>query len=185
MRKTQQLTLMFALVLVAASISGCDRTDEPTASASGSPTSAAAALPAGLFLTQSPSAEVADVAQVVAEGQDGQSVMVRGLVGGRRDPFVANRAVMLLTDVNTMSCHAAGDTGCPTPWDYCCVPREQLQGKTLSVQVSDTDGQPLRTTLQDAGGLKPFAIVVVQGIVRRHADSGLLAIDASRIHVQP
>lgn len=185
MHKTPPLTLMFALALAAGTVGGCDRGEEPAASLSGSPTSAAAALPAGLFLAQSPSADVVDVAEVVAEGQDGQSVAVRGLIGGRRDPFVANRAVMLLTDVNTTTCHAAGDTGCPTPWDYCCVPREQLQGKTLSVQVSDADGQPLRASLHGVAGLEPSATVVVQGIVRRDGDSGTTALHASGIHVQP
>ncbi|MFA9478140.1 hypothetical protein ACERK3_07495 [Phycisphaerales bacterium AB-hyl4] len=180
MRNPQLLTLVTLTVALSATLalSGCGEANEREAETPASP-----ALPATLFLADAPAGEPQDIAVLAAEAVDGQEVVLQGRIGGRREPFVANRAVMVLTDVNAVTCHAAGDVGCSTPWDYCCVPREQLQGKVASVQVVDETGQPLRTSLQ-AGGLEPLTQVIVQGVARREAGGDALIIDATNIYVE-
>ncbi len=174
-----------ALVMTAGmAMVGCsDRQDAATQTASNATAaSTPATLPASMFLTAAP-ADPQHVAALVADAKDGQEVVVTGRVGGRRDPFVAGRAVMVVTDVSAVTCHAAGDTGCSTPWDYCCVPREQLKGKVASVQVVNEAGQPLETSLKAAGGLQPMKQVVVRGVVSREAGSESLVIHATGIYV--
>jgi hypothetical protein len=52
--------------------------------------------------------------------QDGEQVVLRGWIGGRVDPFVENRALMLLVDESLPLCQES----CKTPWDLCCAPAE-------------------------------------------------------------
>lgn len=168
--------LMLALI-------GCDHR-------AGAPAAApemAAVLPAALFASQPPGESV-ELRQAIVEAKDGEAVIVRAVVGGRREPFVPNRAVMVVADASVTTCCEIPGDNCPTPWDYCCVPREELAGKTASIEVTDDDGQPLRASLNSAGGLAPLKTVVVKGVVRREdaqGGSGTLAIRASQIYVEP
>lgn len=112
--------------------------------------------------------------------QDGEQVVLRGWIGGRVDPFVENRAVMLLVDESLPLCQEA----CKTPWDLCCSPAEKIRANTVTVQVADAAGQPLRAALRGQGGLKPAAKVTVAGTVRREGDAVFL-VTAAQLAVLP
>lgn len=150
---------------------GCGKSGEPTAAV------AESLLPPALFGT------VEGVALGVAEAretaQDGDQLVLRGWIGGRVEPFVENRAIFLLVDDSLPLCQ---DT-CKTPWDLCCSPGEKIRANTVTVQIADEAGQPLRASLRGQGGLSPAAGVVVAGTVRRDGDA-LFLVNAERIAVQ-
>lgn len=112
--------------------------------------------------------------------QDGDQVVLRGWIGGRLDPFVENRAVMLLVDESLPLC----DEGCKTPWDACCFPAEKTRANTVTVQVADATNQPLRVSLRGQGGLEPAVKVAVAGTVHREGDAVFL-VTAERLAVLP
>lgn len=139
-------------------------------------------LPAGLFLTSEP-AGVQDITPVKLDAKAGDKVVLRGRIGGSKSPFVENRAVLLLMDVNVPNCHENHNPGCPTPWDFCCAPREDKLAGSATVQVVGKDGSPLRAPLEGVKSLKPLAEVVVVGEVVRRGEAGDLVVDATGFYV--
>ena len=143
--------------------------------------SPAAGLPEGLLVGEAPKA-ARTVTQVIAEAQDGQEVVVFGRVGGRKEPFVNGRAVMIVIDRAVKSCADEGED-CPQPWDFCCETPEELARKSVAVQVVDSDGRPLKTGLAGAGGLAPLSEVTIAGVLQRSTDGKAVTINARQIHV--
>lgn len=139
-------------------------------------------LPAHLFMSERP-ASVSDIAEVRKTAKVGDRVAVRGRIGGSKSPFVAGRAVFLLMDVNVPNCIENHNPGCPTPWDFCCAPREQRLAGAATVQVVGTNGLPLKAALEGEGGLSPLRQVVVEGNVLQTADG--LVIGATTLYVPP
>lgn len=169
-----------ALVLV-----GCD--DKPattaTPSASGAtPTEASAALPANLRLTAAP-ADAKGVAEIKAAAKDGQRVTLRGVVAGRAEPIAANRAILTLLDSSIKTCDANPGDSCKTPWDACCEPADVLAKNSVTVQVVDSEGRPLKTALTSIEGIKPLAKLTVTGVATLTSD-GVTIVNADGIFVQ-
>ncbi len=140
-------------------------------------------LPANLFMAEAPK-DAMSVAEAKADADASGEVVVRGRIGGRKEPFVDGAAVFLLADASMKACNELHGDGCKTPWDYCCEPRDSLAAKTATVQVVGEDGKPLRVGLEEEGGLEPLATVVVVGEIAKRGDSGVLVINARRIHVE-
>ena len=164
--------------------SGCDsgsKTPPPSAPASG----ATAALPGTLFLKSAP-ANAKDVDELVASAKPGESVVIRGVIGGSEDPFVSHRAIMTIADRKLKSCADMGDKDhCKTPWDYCCEPRESLKVNLASVQVVGADGKVMKTDLKGQGGLDGLRRVVVEGKVAPESGKDSLVINATGVFVEP
>jgi hypothetical protein len=133
-----------------------------------------AVLPPGLFapIDDTP----VGIVDARATAAHGDRVVLRGMVGGRLDPFVAQRAVMILVDEGLPHCSGK------TPWDMCGVHPQTIAAHSVTVEVNDAAGQPLRTSLRGQGGLEPMARVVVSGTVRRESDVTFV-VTADRIHV--
>ena len=189
--RTARMMVATALVLASVPAAGC-RDDKGSRQATTGAaacraccpgTDIAGGLPPGLLLSEPPQG-AAGVAEVMASAEDGLDVTLSGRVGGHRNPFVAGRAVVLLVDPALPSCDSKGDDHCPTPWDYCCEPPDELARNTVTVQVDDPDGRPLRTDLAGLGGLAPLKTVIVQGTVRRNA-AGAATVSARGIYVSP
>lgn len=140
------------------------------------------ALPNGLILTEQP-ADAKELTAALDAASDGDEVTVRGEIGGRVDPFVAGRAVMILVDLSVPDCNAKGDDHCATPWDYCCEPKENLARNSATVQVSNAEGKVLKADLKGAGGIAPGARVVVQGKLAKNGPAR--TIHATGIYVMP
>src|SRR5690606_34806163 len=84
----------------------------------------AADSPAWL-LTSAPDAPV-DVGAAKQSASEGDTIALRGRIGGRSDPMSADSAVFVVMDPAIPSCaDNPGDT-CATPWDYCCEPQEVI-----------------------------------------------------------
>lgn len=176
--------------LVVAASAGCEEQPQtpkaqtaPSAqSAEASPAAAAAELPAGLRLASAP-ADAKGVAEAKAAAKEGDRVVVRGVVGGRADPLAANRAILTLLDPGIKTCDQEPGDSCKTPWDACCEPPESLVKGTVTVQVVDADGRPLKAPLSAVAGVKPLAKLVVSGVVKSSADGHVL-VNADGIFVE-
>ena len=177
-----------AVVIVALAaagmISGCGGESNATkpADAKSAP-AAAATLPAGLFVEEDLPAG-RSVGELKADANATGEVVVHGRIGGRVEPFVNGAAVFLLADANMATCNESHEEACPTPWDYCCEPRDSLMGNVATIQIVDANGKPLRLDLAGQHGLSPLAELTIVGDVAQR-DGGALVINARKIHVKP
>ena len=180
--------ILLAVLLTAAAIStGCD--DKSTATNGTSPQagqesgSAASAqpLPANLQLTAAP-ADAKDVAGVKASVKDGDRVVLQGVVAGRVDPIAENRAILTLLDLAIPTCDKNPADGCKTPWDACCEPADVRAKNSVTVQVVDAAGKPIKASLTAVEGVKPLAKVVVSGTAEVSPD-GVVLVNADGLYV--
>jgi hypothetical protein len=137
---------------------------------------AAAELPANFFTTTLP-ADAVEVIAARAAPVPGAAITVRGLIGGRPKPFVADRALFTLMDRSLMCA-----TACGTGWSGCSVTPELLRGGLASVQVVDAAGKPLAIGLEGIGELAPGSEVVVTGTVAPGSGDKGLVISAVSLH---
>jgi hypothetical protein len=140
-------------------------------------------IPNGLFLGEAPSG-AQDLSEARKKGnlKPGQTVTLRGVVGGGKDPFVAGRAVFTLMGTALKPCTANPDDHCKTPWDYCCETKADIAANSATVRVADSKGNPLRTDLKGRASVKELSEVIVTGTVAS-AESDGVVINASSLHV--
>lgn len=171
-----------ALLLALFIVAGCGKHDADHAAA---PTRApAVAVPASLF-AETPPPSVVSLTAAKDGASAGDHVVFDARVGGRRDPFVENRAIFVVADTSLPSCaELHEDDSCRTPWDYCCEPKDSLLRNMATVQVVDDDGQPLKASLAGVHGLIGLATVVVSGTVEQVDDAGTFVVRAESIHVK-
>ncbi len=139
-------------------------------------------FPAALFAGD-PAAEPVGVGAMKASAKQGDRVIVVGRIGGSKDPFLADRAMVTIVDPSVKLCGEDDPTDdhCPTPWDFCCEPRENLRRMSIAVVANGADGAPIPHTLLGQGGLKPGARVVVEGTVATVGPDGAAMLVAERI----
>lgn len=140
--------------------------------------------PAELMLAAEPEG-AKSVGEVRKSAKEGAEVVVVGRVGGRKDPFVAGRAILMLADAAVKACGERGcEDGCKTPWDFCCEPSESLSANTLTVQVVDEEGKPLKYELRGVAGIKPLSEVVIRGTVAPGSGEKSMVVNATGIFVK-
>lgn len=176
-------TRLFALPLLALALAAggvaCSGKDESAKAAK----PAAVTVPDSVFVAAAP-ADAKDVKAAKPTLKKGDKVTVVGRIGGSVKPFVAERAIFTLADKGLKACgEDNADDKCKTPWDFCCDPRDVITANTLTVQVVDAEGKPLKTGLDGVKGLKPLATVTVTGTVVS-AEGGTVVINASGLHVK-
>jgi hypothetical protein len=142
-----------------------------------------APLPNGFFVDKLPE-NARDVSEARKAGtlKVGDEVVLRGRVGGSKEPFVAGRAVFTLMGRGLKACNENPDDKCSKPWDYCCETKEDILANSVTVQVTDARGQILRTDMKGRRGLKELTEIVVVGKVAS-ADSKSLVLVASSAFV--
>ncbi len=166
------------LALTSLLFSGCS-SEVATPKSGTNKKTAEAALPEALFVSAAPS-QSTGVKKIRSTAKVGDTVVVRGIIGGRKKAFLEDRAVMLLTDATLSPCPP--EEGCPTPWDFCCETKDTLLANTLTVQVVDAKGSPLKLSLDGSHGLAGTKTVVVEGLVS--STEGGVVIDATKIHLE-
>lgn len=174
--------VMVAFAATLLGTAGCDNDAGPVPE----PTAAAApadALPGDLALSAAPAGAV-DAAAARAGAKDGDRVVVRGVVGGRADPIAENRAILTLLDPAIKTCDKTEGDACKTPWDACCEPADVRARSSVTVQVVDADGRPLRASLASLPGVKPLARLLVTGTAKVGAD-GAVVVNADGLFVEP
>ncbi len=153
---------------------GCERGGEDAAA-----NDAASAAPTWL-IADAP-ADALPVAEVKSKAAEGDTVVVHGRVGGRKDPISKGSAVFIIMDPAVPSCADMGDADhCPTPWDYCCETQASLTANSATVQLVDAQGSPLSVSAD--AGLDPLDEVIVVGTVGPRPTEGVLTIRATGVH---
>ena len=93
--------------------------------------------------------------------------------------MTAGSPVFTVVDLEIPHCgQIPGDT-CGTPWDYCCEPRDSLTANAATVQLVDSDGEPIAG---GAGPLRPLDEIVVIGSVGPRPDDQVLTIRATGVY---
>lgn len=173
--------LTLALLLVSSLAATACSDAQPTVEVTPTP---GAALPDGFVLSASPG-EATGVAGTKSAAKEGDTVTVRGRIGGNAKPLVAGRASFLLADTETIvACDKMpGDDHCEVPWDYCCEDKAKIKDGTITVQVVGADGRPLATDLTSVPGVEAGAYVVVTGRVGPRPNQDVLVLDATGLFV--
>jgi hypothetical protein len=162
-----------AMLLALPLVTGCTKEAAPTQTAN--------APAAPTFMLASSPADPVGVEDVKRSAKEGDTIVMRGRIGGHRDPMSADAAVFIIADLSMPHCgEIEGDT-CPRPWDYCCEPRESLMAKTATIQVVDALGAPYPVDLREMG-LAPLDEVIVVGTVGARPTPDVLIIRATGIH---
>jgi len=169
----------FSTLAVSAALASCT---SKSADAPGAGSPSALALAERVFAT-TPPAGARPLAESKQSAKAGDRIVVSARIGGREQPFVDGRAVIVVADTALSMCNEREGDGCPTPWDYCCETPESIVANTATVIVADAAGTPLATSLRGVGGLEPGRAIVVAGTVSENAGGGLVIV-AESIHVQ-
>ncbi len=138
---------------------------------------------AALFLEAKPEG-AKPLASIKESAKVGDQVAFEARVGGRGEPFVDNRAVMVVIDPSLPSCKDRHGDVCPIPWDYCCEAPESLVANTATVQWVGDDGTPQPLSLKGQGGLAELAWITVVGEVTMKDDSGLFVVNAKGVFLE-
>lgn len=141
---------------------------------------AASAIPERFLLPSAPEGAL-DAAAARAGAVQGERLVVRGVVGGARAPFVSNLAAFTVVDATLEnSCLLEGDH-CPTPWDYCCVEPAQIAAGSVMVELRE-GGKLLPVGARGFHGLDHLSQVVVEGTAEVDA-RGNVTVVASGLHL--
>ena len=164
------------LAAAAALLGGCTTKDDPATTSS---TENANEAPAWI-LTSMP-ADAQSVVDAKASSAEGDTIAVRGKIGGRLDALGTNVAIFVMMDSSVPSCADKGHDGCPTPWDYCCESPESKMKHAATVQIVDDAGIP-RTVSLESLGFELLDEVVVIGDVGERPTEDVLVIRAEKIY---
>ncbi len=159
--------LLLSSLLIVIAVGGCKDSPTPGAPAT-TPTWLLAAMPAGAI----------PVAEAKQSAREGDQVVVRGRIGGRREPMNANVAVFVMIDPAIPHCKI---DVCKAPWDYCCETPESITINSATVQLVGDTGKPMNIDL-GKHTLKPLDEIVVVGTVGPRPTAEVFVINAKEIH---
>lgn len=138
-----------------------------------------------ILLSEEP-ANAMDIADMRKKAASGDPVVFRGKAMGGPEIFMDKRAVMILGDPNKItSCDLNHGENCATPWDVCCDDADVIKASIVTVQITDADGKPLKTTLKGLGGIKELTNVIITGQVAKGSNEDNMIINATGIYVMP
>lgn len=121
------------------------------------------------------------VARAKSDASEGDTITVRGRVGGRVDPISRESPLFTIVDLEIPHCGEIKGDACPTPWDYCCEPGETMKKHSATVLIVGDDNHPI-TGDPASAGLKPLDEVVVVGVVGARPSGDVLLIRARAVH---
>lgn len=171
--------ILTVATLTILTLAGCSESSDPTKQA-GDATTTSTDRPNWLLTAQPQTPQ--DIKAVKATALEGDTVTLRGIIGGRLEPLATDAAVFVMMDVNLHNrCVAADDDHCPTPWDYCCATSEDITANSATVQIIDSDGAPVEANLRDFG-IEPLDTVTVVGTVQPRSSTEVLVIKATSIY---
>jgi hypothetical protein len=170
---TKHSSLLIPVILFAA---GCNSAGPATSPAKGE-------VPASKYLAATEPAGARGVLEVRKDARDGDEVTIVGRIGGSRKPFVAGRASFTIVDPSLVPCSDREGDSCPTPWDYCCDPKDKLAQATASIKFVDDRGKTIEQDAPALLGVKELQTIVVRGKARRD-EGGNLIVLAEQIYIK-
>lgn len=121
-----------------------------------------------------------NVIETKSKVKDGEEVIVHGRV----KDFVKGYAVFTIADTSMKACVDNPEESCPTPWDYCCNPKEKIQKSVATVQLTSDGTTPIKTEIEGFRGLQRLSsYVTVKGKAKRD-EAGNLTIIASNLFIK-
>lgn len=164
---------------------GCDK-QQPASNSNGevSLTPSPSGLPAGLFVSAQP-ANAVTVEEMKSKAKTGDSVVVRGRVGGSAEPFVEGRAVFTLVGSGLKACSDNADDKCSTPWDYCCDTAADIAKHSAIVQIVDAAGVPIKVNIKGQNNVKELSELVVVGKVVQANEKVMIVAATSIFNAKP
>lgn len=173
-----RLSLTSVALAALAALAGCSEQGDTGRQAAGpKPGVAGAGELAAAVVTAPAPAGVAGVAAARSSAKDGDSVVVFGRV----KDFVEGAAVFTIVDRSLKDCKERGD-GCPTPWDYCCEPKEAVTSNTATVKIVGAGKSAIRTGAKGVGGIDHLVDVAAEGTARLDSQ-GNLTVEARKVYV--
>src|SRR5437870_5396216 len=106
--------ILLPLFLLAALLVGCNRSEGPAQGPDGTK-----------YLLAKEPAGAKSVIAVREEAKDGDEVVIVGHIGGEGNPWGDGLVNFSIVDSSVKPCPPG--EGCPTPWDCCCEPGEELK----------------------------------------------------------
>lgn len=175
MTRSISACLMLTVALV---LTGCGQSGTPQAEGSGEGSSEG---PVAWLIDSEPAGALA-VAEAKSTVRAGDEVVVRGRIGGRKNPISADSPIFTIMDMSVPHCGQMGEEDhCPTPWDYCCESSESKTANAATVQVVDAQGNPVGEKLA-ASGLNNLDEVVLVGTVGPRPNEDVLMIKATGVY---
>ncbi len=154
--------------------------EEATSTPSSTPSSSTTPVSADWKLASMP-ADAQGVKTIKDTAAEGDTVTVRGIIGGRKDALNTESAFFVMVDPGLHNECVGEDDHCATPWDYCCAAPEDIQANSATVQLVDAEGNPLEFDLSGQG-ISPLDEVVVVGTVAARPSPQVLTIRATGLH---
>ncbi len=168
-----KLALVSSLVVSTALLASCGK-DESTTTAKTDTTQST------WLLAQAP-ADAMSVTEIKADAKEGDTVVIRGRIGGRAEPMSADSPVFTIIDLALPYCGQHHPENCPRPWDYCCEPSDTITANAATIQiVGDESGNV--ALMPTAAGLKPLDEIIVIGTVGPRPSSDVLTVRATGVH---
>lgn len=137
----------FLAAVAAAVLCACGAKD-------GAPAASSSAASPSFTLAADPGAALG-VAEARERGAADEVVVV-----GRVREITKGLAAFTLVDLSQKYCGQTEMEGCPTPWDYCCIPKEELARHMLGVSVRAGDDVALGDLTEE---LRNLDVVAVRG----------------------
>ncbi|MEM9083996.1 MAG: hypothetical protein AAGB34_10410 [Planctomycetota bacterium] len=134
-----------------------------------------------VWLLASEPADAQDILQAKSDAQEGETITLRGIIGGTIKPLSSESPSFRIVDTNLFNkCTESGDDHCKTPWDYCCALPEDLVLNSATVVLVDDQGLPLATDPTTL--LQPLDLVTLVGTVAYRPNSDILTVNASGVY---
>ena len=178
----KRLAIALTTTIILAIAAGCSDNADETPATDTTAAAQQAPLPDGLIVAEAPAGAIG-IADLKSEDHAGDEVVITGRIGGREEPFVADRAMFTMTDLGLPTCEAEDDH-CPTPWDSCCEVPEDIMANMISVQVTDENDAVVKRGLKGQSGLDHLATLTIRGTVAQQ-DENVVVLNAKEIYVHP
>jgi hypothetical protein len=176
------LTTTAALALSALALTACDNSAPSATNTNTGNTAAEPTADTGpsWLLTAAPE-NPTSIADAKASAKEGDTITLRGIIGGEMKPMTAESPVIRVVDADLYNRCTAEAGHCNTPWDYCCADPDDLRTASATVQIVNADGSAF-TGSPIAAGLEPLDEIVITGTVAPRPTGEVLVIKATGIH---
>lgn len=142
------------------------------------------AAPASNWLLAAAPEGAVSVTEAKSSAKEGEQIVLRGRVGGRKTALTDGSAVFTVMDLAIPHCGENPTDACPTPWDYCCESPDTITANSATIQVIGADGQPI-TESPATHGVAALDELIVVGTVGPRASSSVLTVRATGVYRVP
>lgn len=146
-------------------------------------------ISSSILLKSKPDGSIS-ITQARTTVKPGEKIVLSGEIGGRKnDTFGATFSTFFLADpdaiINCLKKHK-GEAGCPTPWDYCCTPKEKILESIALIQYKSPEtGKIHNQSFKGWQGLKELSMVTISGTVDSASSPKSLIINLEGIYIHP